>query len=134
VNRFLFRVHVDKERPALLVNSHVLAIAIHLDKRAVGAASRRSADLFWRSVAFGFKSSPSHRLAQEGVKKPRCRGGPCGRPGATIRQAAHCPYDAPPQGDFFTPSQALGKGSRTRNEPRQRRQKSSTTVSDPVAR
>ena len=43
-------------------------------------------------------------LAIEGVRKARCRGGSCGRPGATIRQPTDCPYDVPQSRNLVTPS------------------------------
>jgi hypothetical protein len=49
------------------------------------------------------------RKGIEAVKKPPCRGGPCGRPGAPIRQPADCPYNAAPERDFFTPSLCVRK-------------------------
>jgi len=56
------------------------------------------------------------------VKKSGSRGGPCGRPGATIRQPADCPYDAPLQRDYFTASQALGNQAQAPVKPRKGRQ------------
>jgi hypothetical protein len=45
--------------------------------------------------------------ACEAVKKSSCRGGPCGRPRATIPHLRD-PYGAMAKRDFFTPSCALG--------------------------
>jgi hypothetical protein len=51
---------------------------------------------------------PVVRKGFEAVKKSSCRGGPCGRPGATIPRLRDT-YDAPPKRDFFTASSPFRK-------------------------
>jgi hypothetical protein len=58
------------------------------------------------------------RRASEAVKKSSCRGGPCGRPRATIPRLRD-PYDALPKRNSFTASLAFRPMSQPRSSSKQ---------------
>jgi len=65
------------------------------------------------SAADRGKFSSRLRL-REGVKKARWRGGPRGRPLATIRQLTDCPYNDSLKRGSLTPLEVVALGTPTR--------------------
>jgi len=50
-------------------------------------AVRDTCRQFFHTFNYAAFGNEGAKVGREGVKKPRCRGGPCGRPGATTRVA-----------------------------------------------